>query len=120
MFNVSLGFAAWLCQECNTVSMPKTSVHKNAGSVFSQNQIRMPRQPLVIKPIAEAPTPQSTPHNHLRLRVLATNRRHVLVPLFRSKFIHLEHLLILLSSSKPYQRAYTSVLVPAALEYKQW
>ncbi len=48
------------------VSMPKATIHKDARPVFPQHQVRMPRQPFVVQPIAKAPTPQATSHNQLR------------------------------------------------------
>ena len=72
----------------HTVSVPETPVHENARPVFPQHQVRMPRQSFVVQPIAESPTPQPTPHNPLRLRVLRPNRCHRRVSLFRREFIH--------------------------------
>ena len=59
------------------MSMPEAPIHKNACPVLPQYQVRMSRQPLVVKPVPESPFPQSTPHNHLRLRVLRPNCRHI-------------------------------------------
>ena len=64
------------------MSMPEATIDEDARPVFSQHQVRMPRQSRRVQPIAESPTPQPTSHNHLRLRVLATNRRHVGMSLF--------------------------------------
>ena len=49
----------------------------------------MPRQPLVIEPIAESPLPQPTPYNYLRLRILPPDSSHILMPLFCREFIHI-------------------------------
>ena len=68
--------------------MPKTSIHKDTSPVFSQHQIRMSRQSRRIKPISESPTPKPFPHNHLWLRILSSNRRHILVPLFCGELVH--------------------------------
>ena len=60
-----------------------TAVDENAGSVFSQHQVWMSWQTLVVQSISEPPTPQPTPHYHLRLGILAVNSRHIAVSLFR-------------------------------------
>ena len=60
--------------------MPETSIYKDAGPVLPQYQVRMSGQPLVVQTITESPTPQPFAHNHLRLRVLRPNRRHIGVP----------------------------------------
>ena len=71
------------------VSMPEASVHEDACPVFSQYQVRMPRQPLMVQPVTEPSLPQTTTHNHFWLRVLASNRCHVGVPLLCREFIHI-------------------------------
>ena len=68
--------------------MPEATIHKDARSVFPQYQVRMPWQSFVIQPIAESPSPQSTPYNHLRLRILRVDSSHILVPLLWSELIH--------------------------------
>lgn len=70
------------------VPMPKAPIHKDTSTILFQHQIRMPRQPWRIKPISEALTPQPFSHNHLRLRILTTNRSHCSVSLFWRKLIH--------------------------------
>lgn len=70
------------------MTMPETAVNKDASPVFSQYQIRMPRQPLVIKPKTETSLPQSSTHYHLWLGILRTNRRHVLIDAFWREFYH--------------------------------
>lgn len=65
------------------VSMPEASVDEDARTILLQYQIRMPWQPRRIQPIPEAPAPQSLAHNHLRLRILRSDRRHIIVPLLR-------------------------------------
>ena len=71
----------WLC---HIMTMPETPIHENARPVLLQHQIRMSRQLRRVKPISESSIPQPLAHNHLRLRVLRTYRRHILVnPLWR-------------------------------------
>ena len=67
--------------EATLVSMPETSIHKDARPVFPQHQVRMSRQSLMIQSESESSTPQSTTHYHLRLRILRLDSRHVSVPL---------------------------------------
>ena len=64
------------------MSVPEAAVHEYARSVFPQHQVRMSWQPFVVQPVSESPLPQPPPHNPFRLRVLGTNRRHVLMDLF--------------------------------------
>ena len=71
------------------MAMPETTVYKDASTILSQNQVRMSRQPLVVKPVPESPFPQSTPHNHLRLRVLRPNCRHIGWSSFCWEFVHI-------------------------------
>ena len=70
------------------MTMPEAPVHKDARPVLSQHQVGMSRQPLMVQPIPESPLPQPTPHNHLRLRVLRLDSRHVIIPLLRAKMVH--------------------------------
>ena len=67
--------------EAHIVSMPEAPIHEDASPVFPQHQVRMPWQPLVIQSISESPLPQPTTHNHLRLRILRPNSRHVIMTL---------------------------------------
>ena len=87
-------------RKIHMMAVPKASVNKNARSIFPQHQIRMSWQLWRIKPLSESSLPQSSAHNHLRLRVLPTNCRHILVPLFCREFIHSRPLLILPSSNR--------------------
>ena len=72
------------------MSMPEAPVHKDARAILPQYQIRMPWQSLMVQSVSESPLPQSTAHNHLRLRILPSDRRHVCVSLLWSEFIHIE------------------------------
>ena len=65
----------------NKMSMPKAPVHEDARPVFPQHQVWMPRQSLMIQPISETSLPQATTHNHLRLRVLRPDGRHIFMTL---------------------------------------
>jgi hypothetical protein len=71
------------------VSMPEASVHKDTRPILPKHQVRMSWQALMIQSIPESPFPQPTPHNHLRLRVLRPNSRHVIMTLLRGKTIHI-------------------------------
>lgn len=74
--------------ELNIVSVPKASIHKDAGPVLPQHQIRMPWQLRRIMPITKSPAPQPSPHNPFRLRILRSDSRHNLISLLRSEFAH--------------------------------
>ena len=71
----------------NVVSVPKATIDEDASPVFLEHQVGMSWQSFMIEPISEASLPQSTPHNHLRLRVLRTNRSHRFVPLLWSESV---------------------------------
>ena len=71
----------------HVMPMPEAAIHEDAGAVFPQYQVRMPRQPFVVQPVSESPFPQPMSHDHFRLRVLRTNSRHVFVSLFFSQMV---------------------------------
>lgn len=64
---------------CPCQKHPFTKIHVR---YFFSTRSGCPRQPWRIQPIPESPTPQPFTHNHLRLRILRMDRRHVLMPLF--------------------------------------
>ena len=70
------------------MTMPETTVYKDASSVFTQNDIRMSRQTFMVQSVSESTFPQPLAHNQLQLRVLIVNRRHVLMPLLWSEVVH--------------------------------
>ena len=70
------------------VSVPKAPVYEDARPIFSQHQIGMSRQFRRVQSVAESPLPQPPAHNHLRLRILRVDCRHVLMSLFWREFIH--------------------------------
>ena len=71
------------------MSMPEASIYKDARPIFPQHQVRMPGQSFVVQPIAESSFPKTTPHNHLRLRVLRPNSRHVPMALLCGELVHI-------------------------------
>ena len=48
------------------MSVPEAPVHQNTGAVFPQHDVRLARQPRMIEPIPESPTPQKFPDKNLR------------------------------------------------------
>ena len=70
------------------MSMPKTSIYKYAGSIFTQYKVRMPRKTRIVQTVSESTTPQVFSHYQLRLRVFRADRGHCLVPLFFRHFVH--------------------------------
>ena len=71
------------------MSMPEAPIHKDARPVFPQHQVRMPRQSFMVQPISESSLPQATSHNHLRLRVLRLDSRHVGMSLLCGESVHI-------------------------------
>ena len=49
------------------MSVPEAPVHQNTGAILPQHDIRLARQPRMIEPIPESPTPQKFPDKNLRL-----------------------------------------------------
>ena len=80
----------------DVVSMPEAAVYEDASAIFPENQVRMSWQSFVVQTITESPLPQALSHNKFRLRVLRTDRSHILVPLLWRKSVHI----ISLSSSR--------------------
>ena len=69
------------------MSMPEASIHQNAGTILPQHYIRFSRQPWMIEPIPESPSPQELPDKNLRFGILALDCRHVVVALLYGHFI---------------------------------
>ena len=64
------------------MSVPEAPVHQNTGAIFPQHDVRLARQPRMIEPIPESPTPQKFPDKNLRLGIPAPYCRHIVVALF--------------------------------------
>ena len=64
------------------MSMPEASIHQNTGTILPEHNIRFSRQPWMIEPISESPSPQELPDKNLRFGILAPDCRHVIVALF--------------------------------------
>lgn len=64
------------------MSMPEAPVHQNTGAIFPQHDVRLARQPRMIEPIPESPTPQKFPDKNLRFGIPAPYCRHIVVALF--------------------------------------
>ena len=64
------------------MSVPEASVHQNTGAIFPQHDVRLARQPRMIEPIPESPTPQKFPDKNLRFGIPASYCRHIVVALF--------------------------------------
>ena len=61
------------------VPMPKATIHEDASAVLAKHNIRMPRQPRIVEPVAEAHSPQKFAHDHLGASVLGTYGSHDVV-----------------------------------------
>lgn len=64
------------------MSMPEASIHQNAGAILPQYNIRFSRQPWMIEPIPESPSPQKFPDKNLRFGIPAPYCRHIVMALF--------------------------------------
>ena len=53
------------------MSVPEAPVHQNTGAIFPQHDVRLARQPRMIEPIPESPTPQKFPDKNLRFGIPA-------------------------------------------------
>ena len=69
------------------MSMPEASIHQNAGTILSEHNIWFSRQPWMIEPIPESPSPQELPDKNLRFGILASDCRHIMVALLYGHFI---------------------------------
>jgi len=63
--------------------MPEAPIHKHHGFVLRQHNIRRARQPPVILSVPQPIGKQKLPHRFLRLRILATDPRHIVTSYFR-------------------------------------
>ena len=64
------------------MSVPEASVHQNTGAIFPQHDVRLARQPRMIEPIPESPTPQKFPDKNLRFGIPAPYCRHIVMAPF--------------------------------------
>ena len=64
------------------MSVPEAPVHQNTGAIFPQHDVRLARQPRMIEPIPESPTPQKFPDKNLRLGIPAPYCCHIVMALF--------------------------------------
>ena len=64
------------------MSVPEAPVHQNTGTILPQHNIRFSRQPWMIEPIPESPTPQKFPNKNLRFGIPAPYCRHIVMALF--------------------------------------
>ena len=64
------------------MSVPEASVHQNTGAIFPQHDVRLARQPRMIEPIPESPTPQKFSDKNLRFGIPASYCRHIVMALF--------------------------------------
>ena len=69
------------------MSMPKAAIHQNAGTILPQHNIRFSRQPRMIEPIPESPTPQKFPDKNLRFSIPAPYCRHIIMALFYGQMV---------------------------------
>jgi hypothetical protein len=59
------------------MSVPETPVNEDDSTVFCQNNIRFPRQTLIVYTITETMSPQIAAYSHFRLGILAFNTTHI-------------------------------------------
>ena len=77
--------------ELRVMTVPETSIYKYARLILPQYHIRLPRQPRMVKTIAETVRPQEVPHYHLRLSILTMDSRHIYMSLLRCQSIRHNH-----------------------------
>ena len=70
------------------MAMPKTTIHENSSSIFSQHQVRMTRQARMIQPITESPGKEVFPHQHLGFCVPTSDGSHATMTLLFSHSVH--------------------------------
>ena len=63
------------------VSVPETTVDKDARPVLPHHDVGFPRKARMIQTVTEAMSPQPFPHHHLRLGVFAVDGSHIGVAL---------------------------------------
>jgi hypothetical protein len=69
------------------VHVPKTSMNKNDFPQDWKNQIRSSWKILSMEDIAKPHPVGHTANEQFRLRILATNRRHIMTALFRGEYV---------------------------------
>jgi len=62
-------------------------MYKNYGFIFWQYYIRLPRQPLYMKPVPEPVFMQKLAHQHFGFGILAPDARHVVAAGFFAMYI---------------------------------
>lgn len=80
--------------------MPEASVDENDRPVSRQDDIRAPRQPLVVDAIAESQPPQGITQTQLRLGGGGVDLRHHVVSLFGGEDIRHPLSMLMLSYAK--------------------
>lgn len=68
------------------VTMPKTAMHENDGPILGKDDIRPPREALVVYPIPEPLTPECVTQTKLRTSILGSVMRHALESLLGRHF----------------------------------
>ena len=69
------------------MTMPKATIHKDAGSVLPHHDVGFPWQSWLVQSITESMPPQPFAHNHLRLCVSSVDGCHVCMRLLWCKGI---------------------------------
>lgn len=83
-FRVGLGDSVVLAA---LVTVPEATVDEHHRPILWQNDVRFPRQPLFIDPVAEPKTPQRTAQLQLRLRGRGVDSCHVAMALVWSECV---------------------------------
>ena len=91
------------------VSMPEAPVDKDDRPVSRQDDVRAPRQPLVVYAIAESQAPKRITQTQLRLGGGGVDLRHDVVPLFGGEDVgHARKIVIILSKNNEFWGQYQS------------
>ena len=71
-----------VCNCAAIVVVPIATVYQDDSPASRENQVRTPRQLVVVEPVAEAHSMYEPPHHHLWSRVLGSDSAHVLASVF--------------------------------------
>ena len=66
--------------------MPKAAMHEDDGPILGKDDIRPPREALVVEPISEPLTPECVTQTKLRTSILGSVMRHALESLLGRHF----------------------------------
>lgn len=88
----TLHYELWIMHcDLRMVTVPETSINEYTRLILPQHHIRLPRQPRMVKTIAETMRPQEVSHYHLRLSILTMDSCHIHMSLLWCQSISHNH-----------------------------